>query len=340
MSIQSDGSVGVKKESSYGTGVTVDHFLEVLGNPKYKWDPKFAQGKGLRAGRLLPAAARRVLVEQSASGDLTVELATKGMGVLLEGALGAGVSTMVAGTTYQQVFTLAANDFLPSYTHQVGVPTLGGAVSPHTYTGGLCSEWELSCPGGDIATLKTSWMFRQLVTATALATPSYPAGSDLFHFAHGTLYVGGTLTMPTSIALGSCTGTPVADIRDFSIKGANGLDSAGFNMGGAGLRSRKQALGGRSVTGKMTAEYDSNVLRDAYLNQSDLSLLLTLTSAAPLSTGFASVQVAVPVVRLEGEVPNPGDGGVITQSIDFTALDNLSTGPIAVVIRTAEATII
>ncbi|MEB3090055.1 hypothetical protein, partial [Parvimonas sp. M20] len=90
--------------------------------------------------------------------------------------------------------------------------------------------------------LSSSWTAREIDTIPTYAVPSYAAASELFTFVGAGLVVGGVITVPTSTALAT-GGTTVADIRDFSISVDQKLDSNGYNMGGAGKRSRHPAVG-------------------------------------------------------------------------------------------------
>lgn len=179
-----DASIGYKAESVYGTPVVVDRFVEFV-DESFEWDPKRVQGQGIRAGSKVARSARRVTTQTSAKGDMTVEMTSKGLGTLLAACMGAGASTLVAGTTYQQLFTLATGPNPPSLTVQKAVPRIDGTLDPYTFNGGVVESFELDCPQGEIVTLKPSFIFREVLTATAYATPSYVATPSLFHFAQG-----------------------------------------------------------------------------------------------------------------------------------------------------------
>ncbi|WP_206689223.1 phage tail tube protein, partial [Streptococcus pseudopneumoniae] len=89
-----------------------------------------------------------------------------------------------------------------------------------------------------------------------------------------------------------------------SLSWDNGLDSEGFDFGGAGSRSRKQALGKGTLTGSMTVEYDSNTLRDAWLAETQLAVVLRFqTTTAIAASNFPTLEITIPVVRLEGDIP-------------------------------------
>lgn len=341
MGTQLDAQLGFKKETTFGTGVVVDTFAEFT-EESLTWIPTFAQGAGMRVGQRVDYSDRRVLVKQEVGGSFAVEGLTKGLGKLFEAALGGtGTSTLVSGTAYQQLFTPTTTDYLSSYTIQKGIPPLGGgATNPVTFTGMVCSGFDLTAPNAGIPSISFNWMGKGVDTATALATASYPTGVEQLSFIHGAITIGGTVTVPTATALAT-GGTATANVREVSLSYDNGLDSEGFNFGSTGSRTRKPALGKRAITGSMTVEYDSNTLRDAWLAQSDLAVVLTFATTTAISAGvFPTLQVTIPLVRLEGDIPQTNGGDVVTQSIDFTALDGrVAAHPLYVAIRTAETAI-
>lgn len=340
MSTQFDSSIGMKKETTYGVPPVVDRFFEFLSED-FMWNPVFAQSDGQRYGQRMARADRRVLTKEDVSGSLTMELFAKGLGMLFEAALGAASSTQIAaGPGYQQLFTPAANDFLPSYTIQKGVPLLGGAVNAQTFAGCVCSGFELTVGNAAVPQVKFNFAGRGVDTSTAYAIPSYLASNQLFSFVHASIAIGGTIVLPTTTALGS-GGTAGVDVRDISLTYDNAVDSNGFFIGGAGKRGRRQALGKRAGSGTMTVEYDTNVLRDAYLAQTDLALILTLQLPVAITGAvFPTFQVVIPNIRLDGELPKVNGGDVVTQSVGYTVLDNgVAAQPIYVAIVTPETAI-
>lgn len=335
MTTQLDCSIGFSvAETTFGTPVTVTKFLEFT-DESLGWDPTFPQGQGLRVGARVPRAGRRPTTpaKQQVTGDITVEACSKGLGFLFGAALGSVTSTQRATTgVYQHNFTPSASDWLSSYTIQKGIPPLGGgATLAHTIPGAVCSGFTLNCPNGDLVTLQTSWIGREVQTGVAYAAPSYPTPVELFNFAEGAITIGGSVTAATTTTLAT-GGTAVADIRDITVTWDNGLDDGGYNLGSAGKRARRPAIGMSAATGSMTAEFDSATLRDAYLNQSDLGLVLTFTGVTTIGTGSdkPGLQVYIPNIRLEGELPKANGGAPVTQSINFTGLDNLSVTPMTV----------
>lgn len=338
MTIQSDASIGFKKETTFGTPVVVDRFLEFT-DETLDFQRTYYQGTGLRRASRVARSGRRTLVSDGAAGDINMECATKGMGSLFELLFGVASSTLVSAGLYQQLFTPILDDYLPSATIQKGVPRLGAnIVDAYTLPGSVNSSWGLAMSNADVLKLTSSWMSRELVTNIAYATPSYPTGLELFSFVGASIMVGGTVTPPTATALAT-GGTAAANIRDFSITATQGLDANGRNIGGMGKLSRKPAVGMSEITGSLTAEYDSTTFRDAVASQTPLALVATFQGPTDITAGQKpTLQIVCPDIRFDGELPRSNGSDVITQTLNFKAYDNLvAASPIYVAIRTADA---
>ena len=334
MAALQDASVGTAVESTYGTPVTVTRWYEFV-DESFDYEKTVKQGAGIRVGSKVARSGRRVVTQTQAKGDLSVELTSKGLGTLLQTCFGAGVSTLVSGSTYQQNFTLGTGATPPSMTVQKGLVRADGTVDPYTYNGGVVDSFEIDCPHGDIAKLKAAFIFRDMLTATAYAAPSYVTGGSLFHFAQGTITVGGTVTAPTTTALAT-GGTAVANVRDFNVKVDNKLTADRFTYNAAG-KMLSPTYGLRDIGGKLTIEYTDRTLTDAYIADTPLALTLTFTTTEALSTGFSQLQITLPEIKLNGEVPKANGTDLITLSVDFDVLDNLTaTQPIWVSLRTAD----
>lgn len=339
MTTQLDCSIGLAKETGYGIPAVVSRFPEFV-EESLAWNPTFVQGAGMRVGSRVARSNRRVLAKQSAGGDINLELGSKGLGMFLEALFGNAVSTLVPGQTgvYQQLFRPTVNSHLPSYTVQKGIPPLnGGPATPMTFLGAVCTSGEFSAANADIVKLKTTWDAREVQTGIAYAPPSYVVGDELFHFAQGSITIGGTQTPPTVTAL-AAGGKVAASIEDFSVTFDNKIDEGGFTLGSGGKRGRAPVVGLAEVKGKVTAEYSDTTLRDAYLNQTPLALTLTFVADTVIGTSSRpALQIHLPDIRLEGELPKSGGGEVVKQSIDFVVLDPTNgAAPISVALVTTD----
>ncbi|MCC2030615.1 phage tail tube protein [Microbacterium allomyrinae] len=342
MATQLDFSIGMTKETVYGTPVAPTRFVE--SEAKLKYDVKTVQSKGLRPGKNVNRLNRNVISRFEGSGDIELDgIPTRGFGYLLNAVLGQVVNTLVpasAPAVYQQNHVLApASDPVGSYTVQEILPTLGGVNShPHTFTGCVFDSLDLSAKEGAPITAKLSLTARELQTAFAASAASYPADDALFTFIHGAIGLAGTLTEPTTTTIASLSGSPAANIADFDLTVKRNLDSNGWNLGGAGLRSRPPVYGKPEISGKLTAEYTDNTLRDAYIAQTALPLVLTFVHNVAVSgVHKPTLQIVLPAIRLKGEVPTSNGGEAITQSIDWEAFDNgAATQPIWIIYRSLD----
>lgn len=325
MTLQQDCSIGIKKEVTYGTAVTVDRFVEFLSE-SFQQQNQFVQAEGLRVSAIGPDLDRNTLGAVIVEGEIELEWVTRGLGILIEAMLGQNTSTLRSGSIYQQVGTPKTSDPHPSYTIQKGIPPVGGGTTvPHTFRGCQLDEWTLSFKAGEGLMLSTKWVGKDLDTAAVYAAPSYTSSVRLLTFAQASISIGlnGTdnLTVPTATVLGSTDKAATANISEFSFTGRNNLDDGGRNAGAAGKRSRAALYGLRGFEGSMTAEFDAVTYRDYYLNRSSLHLVLTVTSTEDNIAGsgtYAALQLVLPRLVLEGKIPESNGGDVIEQPIDFT----------------------
>ena len=342
---QLDVQLGIKKQTNFTTPATVDQFPEFVSETLDR-QVTFIQSKGLRAGSRVARSARRLVASDGAGGGVVLEAPLKGLGVWLEAAFGTVSNTAVpsASGAFQQVHTPSTGDPINTYTIQKGIPVQGAAAaSPMTFNGAWCKSITFDAKAGEVLTVTTDWGAKEVVTNTALAPASYPTGNDVFTYCHGAITLGGTLTKPSTTALASTTGTAAANVVDFSLTFDQGLDDGGRTLGGACKVSRVPLLGMASISGTMTVEYADNVLRDAYLAQTDLALVLNFQHTTTIGTGTpvpAYLQIVVPVIRLDGELPKVDGSTPVKMSMGFTGLDGLAsaTSPIYVVYRTTDTT--
>jgi hypothetical protein len=342
MTMQLDSSIGIKKETTYGTAVTVDHFPEFLSET-LDWKPSYMIGHGLKPGSRVARQERRILGKNWVEGDIEIEACTRGVGIFWEALMGAATSTIIgAGPAYQHVYTLTNTDPIPTYTIQKGIPLLGGgAVQPHTFAGMACTKGSISLPEGEVVKLRTSWNGKSVDTVTAYAAPSFiVTGQELFTYWQAVMTLGGTVVQPTATALAS-GGTAVNNIRNFSLDIDNKLDTNGFTFGSGGKQGRRPALGYTEISGKFTAEFDSTTYRDLFVANTAVPLTLTLTTPTLLQTGvYNTLQIVLPSVKLDGEIPKAVADGVVTLDVGFTALDGGTVGvaPVTVVVRCQDTT--
>jgi len=315
--------LGIATETTFNNSVTVTRFYEFTSE-NIKFNKKVAVGQGLRAGGQLPRSQRRVVTTTDVTGDIVLDLPTRGLGILLSHAMGSAPSpTTVTTGVYSYSFTLG-DVYGRSFTAQVGVPQYGGTVTPKTTSGMKVSSWELSVANGGIAMGKFNVDGASMTTGTSLATASYSPISNLFNFAQGAITV---------------DGSSVANIKDFTLTVNNTLKGDRYNLGAAGIKSEQVINGFRSITGKLTAEFTDTTLFAKYLADTTTALALTFTGATIANGQSEKLSITVSAVKFDADTPNVPGPGVIDLAMTFTAYDNGTDAPLTIVYQTADSTL-
>jgi hypothetical protein len=302
-----DHQAGIVVEATYGTPLTPTAFVEFdFDKSSHHWDPKIIVGTGMQPGDGgFQRADRSVAVLGQGSGTLALDYQTRGMGRLIDGVCGTGVSTLVAGSTFQQLFTSAlTGSLLPPRTLEYGIvrTDTGGTVDGYRYGGVTFPKLTISNDAGDIVRASLDWDARSQVLGTA-ATASYPVLTTPFHYGQAVVTVGGTVVVPTTNALAS-GGTVVTNVQSFEAAIDNQADLDDWALGG--IRNQPR-IGERVGTIKMVARYDAATYDAALTNHTSLPVTITWTKTdEALSTGFATLQLVFPACKLQAnDRPGP-----------------------------------
>ena len=315
--------LGIAAETTYNNAVTVTRFYEFT-NENLNYVKKIAVGMGLRAGGLLPRSNRRVVTTSNVTGDLTLDLPTRGLGLLLAQAMGNSPSAVTTTTgVYSYSFNLG-DVYGRSFTAQVGVPQYGGTVTPKTISGAKISSFELAVANGGIATGKFSVDAAALTTGTSLATASYATTGNLFHFAQGAVTV---------------DGSSVANIKDFTLTVNNTLKVDRYNLGSSGIKAEQVINGFRTITGKMTAEFTDTTLLTKFLADSAAAIVVTFTGAVIANGATEKLTITIPAAKFDADTPNVPGPGVIDLAMTFTVYDDGTNQPLTIAYQTADSSL-
>ena len=313
--------LGIAAETTFNTPVTVTRFYEFTSE-NLNYNKRVAVGMGLRAGGQLPRSQRRVVTTSDATGDIVLDLPTRGLGLLLAQAMGTSPSpTTVTTGVYSYTFTLG-DVYTRSFTAQVGVPQYGGTVTPKTISGAKIQGFELGVAVGGIATGKFMVDAVSLTTGISLATASYSTISNLFNFSQGAITV---------------AGSSVANIKDFTVTVANTLKGDRYNLGSSGLKAEQVINGFRKITGKMTAEFTDTTLLSAFLADTTTAIVLTFTGATIALGQPEKLSITIPAAKFDADTPNVAGPGVIDLSMSFEAYDDGTNQPLTIVYQTADS---
>jgi hypothetical protein len=318
-----DSYLGIADETTYGTAVAPNRFYELLSegvNGVYER----VTSEALRKGQKAVSKDRFVVNPKGAEGDVELEVLDTGFGILLKHMMG---SIATAGIASPYTHTATVGDLTgKSFTMQVGRAGTDGAVVPFTYEGGKVTEWELSNEVDGILMLKTDLDFEKETIgagagAYALATPTYPAGGQLFTFGSGTFTIGGT-----SVAL-----------SDITVKAKNGLKTDRYVLG---TTSKREPLeeGAREYEFEVKGDFEGVTQANRVASASASGALAAIDATWTTPGGFA-FGLSIPNARFDEFEVNFDGGDLIEQSLKGIGLtDSANVSPITLTYTTADAT--
>ena len=336
-----DGQLGYKLETTVGTPVTVDKFLE-FNSEGLEFDPGYIEPTGLRVGTKFKRGSRLVQSRQMVSGPIEVNHATRLMGALWKVALGSSVTTptLVLGSAYKQIHQ--TGDLLgKALTVQVGRPEPSTqTVKPHTIAGCKVTGWEFSVADNEVAKLSLDLDGWTEATATALATASY-VSSEEFNFSQVTEFsIGNTIAGTTELT--ESAGTPVTSIvKALSFKGENALATERFGLGNAGVKKEQLENGTPTITGSLEAEYLQSEFYTPFKANTATSLVVRFEGSVISGSDKNTLEFIVPEIRIKKVTPKVTGPDLVQATVEFEVYTNsTSQNPFQVKLISADSTAI
>lgn len=308
----------MKAESAYGTPVTVDRAYE-FNTESISHDLVEIGSGGLGRGTVL-RSDRVKSFTRNHSGDIEMDVLNKNFGLLFQHMLG---QNTVTGATANKTHTCVLDSLAQQgkfMTVQVGRPDVGGTVRAFTYEGGKITSWELMCDVDGPLKLKTSWDFENVLTATALATPSWVATQEMFIFNEGAVTIGGS----------------TAYAKSLSLTGTRALSTDRRFLGG----TKKEPLAGgmTEIGGSLGMEFEDLTHWGSAIAGTVQAMVFTFTLATiiPTTAVAFSLTITLPAVKFLEAKPNVGGPSIVPLSLPFKALDNGSDPVISLVYVTSD----
>lgn len=320
-----DHQLGVKKETTYGTAVTVDRFFE-YDSESIEETYGRTEGDPLRTGSSFIRQDRFTPYFSGAAGSLTLAVMTKGFGFWLEHLLGA----VATGSTADSVTTHTGTEGDlkgKSFTLQVNRPLHpSGTAQAFTYEGGKVAEWTLSNDVDGNLMAELGLDFEQVATATTLATASYPTDMENFTWAGGVVSIGGS----------------DYDLTEISVAGDNGLDVDRRQIR-ANTDKKEPTSSRRSATFSLKADFESLTQRNRAAADTRDGALAALvgTWTGPTLVGTSSypvLTVTIPAARFDEWKGSTEGTDAIEQELSGVARYDGTNSPVKIEYTTADAT--
>lgn len=330
----------VKQETTVGTQVTPTLAYEYTSEG-LDFDPGWQESQGLRAGQGYVSVGRVQQTAFGVSGDITMPHMDRGattgggMGLWWKHALGSTVTAgtqIAASTAYKQIHTPGSKAGL-ALTAQVGRPQPDATVRPYAWRGMKISQWEFSCADQGLAQMKFTVDAWQEDFATALATASYPAGTEVFAFQHATNFkLGGTPTTAageTTIASGVTVATVATGI---TLTGNTPLADSRRGLGNAGIKKEQIENAIPTIMGSLNGEFTSRAeLYDVFKSGATTALQLDFSKfsangndAAGVAAGASPFLLSFifPAVKIKAASVHVDGPDILGQDITFQAYSN------------------
>lgn len=317
--------LGIAAESTYGTAVTVSRFFP-FASESINRETGRVQTKGHRTGQRVDRLDGRTPYTTGAAGSVELPVYGRGFGIWLRQMLGSVATSGPTDSAYTHTATVGA--MTSSFTAQVNRPFGAGGTTDQAFTwpGGKVTKWELSCEAEGELTFKADVVFSDEVTATALATATYPASAECLTWVQAQATIGGT-QIP---------------ITKWTVSCDNKLKTDRLYLRNDTRRREPVEEDHREITVELECDWDdlTQYSRFTSATQAGLSAAIVCTSQANTLLGASSragMTITLPAVSFDEVGTNVSGPGMMMQTIKGMAVD-AGAGAISVAYATADAT--
>lgn len=316
-----DGQLGYKAESTWGTYVAPDRWLEFVTEGLEENQDRI-ESSAIRSGSRVLRSDRRKQNVKGASGAVQHEIAGNGFGLLFSHALGAVATSTPGGATLTRDHTCTLDDLLnKSLTIQKGVPDVGGTVRPFSYLGCKIIDWSLSNSVDGILLGDFSYDAQAEDTGQSLATVSYPTTQELLCWDGGQAQFAGA----------------DVDVKDITISAGNALKTDRYFLQNSALKKQQLRNGRPVISGTATLEFESMTEYNRFKNDTRVSFNVEWLAATLIEGAFyPKVRVEMSEVMFDGETPKVTSNDLIEYTMSWMALDDGTNEPITVIYRTTD----
>lgn len=305
------GQVGVAKETTYGTYVAPDHWIE-FGSESLVKNVNRIDGGGMAAGRFARLGTRRIETNNDGSGTLNAQVPTKGFGVLLENLFGGTVTpAQQAGTAaYLQTHVLADN-FGKSLTIQKGVPSAAnGTAYPFNFVGSKVNSMEFTCGVDEDLQVAIDVDSQTVQESSGLVTASYPSGLSGFSFTQGVFKTGANV--------GAAAATD--GVRSVTAKIERPMKTDRFTYNQGALKLEPIMNDYVDVSGSFDIDFMTKAdFIDRFTANTGFALVWEFVGATIASTYKFTFHLEFPLCYLDGATPNMDGPDVVQTTIPFVA---------------------
>jgi len=314
---------GGKKETVWGTAVTVDKFWEG-DSETLSMDQDYYDGMGLIAGQTFAPQSRGKKTTRKVGGDLAMALPYKGAGFFFDQMVTGTITPVQQAATIAYLSTFNVGSSVPSKsaTLQVNKPMTTIADKAFTYPGSVLVSAEFSMVVGGALTVKFTWLCKDETTpdttpsGASLASASYVASNDIW--------------VHQDIAL-TYGGNAVAGITGLNWTWTQPYASTRFFLDGSGVISRPIPNGLATVTGSLTGEWYDTTFYSAFRSGAYASLVITAAGQTAIATTyFPTFKTTLGAIQVRGSSPTVSGPDLLDLTVPFVTKYNGSAVPMII----------
>jgi hypothetical protein len=333
MALPVNSQFGFKKETTWGTAVTVDKFFE-YDNESFAGTSEYYDGVGLRADTTFAPSSRTKKLKRTAGGDMSMSMPYKNLGAILDQMVTGTVTPVVVnGTGFKSTFNVGLGAApTKSATIQVNKPRVDSTDVAFTYPGSTITAAGFAFATGSVPTLNTSWMAKDETTPTttppgaALASASYPANDNIW------------TELEITVSVNSVTATGVRSVNlnwQIPREPLRVLD-------GSSTYGQPIVNGRAGIEGTIDAYWDAAAVAyyDLFRAGTFVPIVVTVASTTAISgsTAFPTMVYTMTNCQLRGTSPTVSGPDLIGLSIPFAVKYDGTNAPLKVeVTETATA---
>ena len=317
---------GMKDESTYGTAVTVDRFME-FNSENIKANYTRIEYAGLRSGQRVQRSDRFVPVNKGASGPVKFNPLSVGAGFWLKHMLGTVATGATSDSVTPHTGTIGSlrGDYFTAQANRYEATTATNRA--FTWEGGKVASWEMANDVDGLLEWTLNMDFENQATGTALATASYPTGGELFSFAGAAVTIAGTATPVTGIKI-ACD---------------NGLKLDRHKLRASTLKQEPIESKHRMITWEMEADFESLTDYNRFVSATSAGAVATIvaTWTAPTLVGvsaYPTIVVTIDAARFDSADVAVSGEDIIMNKLSGRGLFDGTDSAVTVVYTTADAT--
>lgn len=243
---------------------------------------------------------KNLLIVDIGSATVITVIPLNGTAMTAEGPI-AGCTVAVQGKkTYVPASSQTDNSYAIEHWHP-------DVTLNELYLGCKFAKADLNLPATGLATASFDLMGASVTTAAS----RYATTFNTLNTAGLTAAVNGVLVVNGS-AIATVTGLQLSIMQNLT-----GDPVVGSNVVPALYPGRVQ------VSGQFTAYFDSATLRDLFINETETSLVVSLTSDNTATS--KCISICLPRIKVGGATKSDGESGIV-QTLPFTALYNAAGG--------------